>query len=191
MRQAKGKPGYIIRHKKSALIKAILEFGIVLALLLLGYFQTKTRLNVLTVVAVLGCLPASKALVEVIMILPHKTITTELVDKIKERTSALTVAYDLVLTSEKNIMPIDCVLISNNTICAYSSNKKIDIAFAEKHIKQILYVNQFTDVSVKIFQDEQAFLRRGDEMNENASQREKDTLKKEKAIQRVILNISL
>lgn len=189
MKQAKGEPGYIKRRKKAVIIKAALEFGIVIALLLLGYFQTKTRLNALTIVAVLGCLPASKALVEVIMILPHKTIGVELVKKIREKTSSLTVAYDLVLTSEKHIMPIECVLVSGNTICGYSSSEKIDLAFAEKHIKQYLYANQFIDVSVKIFGDEKAFLRRAVEMNENAMQ--KDTVQKEDAIRRVILNISL
>lgn len=189
MKQAKGEPGYIKRRKKAVIIKAALEFGIVIALLLLGYFQTKTRLNVLTIVAVLGCLPASKALVEVIMILPHKTIGTELVEKIREKTSSLMVAYDLVLTSEKHIMPIECVLISDNTICGYSSSEKIDFAFTEKHIKQYLYANQFTDVSVKIFGDEKTFLRRAGKMSENAVQ--KDSASKEEAIRRVILNISL
>lgn len=189
MKQAKGEPGYIKRRKKAVIIKTILEFGIVIALLLLGYFQTKTRLNALTIVAVLGCLPASKALVEVIMILPHKTIGGELVEEIKVKTSSLTVAYDLVLTSEKHIMPIECVLISDNTVCGYSSSEKIDLSFAEKHIKQYLYANQLTDVSVKIFSDEKTFLRRAVEMNKNAIQ--KDTAQKEDAIRRVILNISL
>ena len=189
MKQAKGEPGYIKRHKKAVIIKAALEFGIVIALLLLGYFQTKTRLNALTIVAVLGCLPASKALVEVIMILPHKTIAAELVEKVKEKTSFLTVAYDLVLTSEKHIMPIECVVVSDNTICGYSSSEKIDLTFAEKHMKQYLYANQFTDVSVKIFGDEKVFLKRAEEMNENAAQ--KDSAQKEEAIRRIILNISL
>ena len=69
MKQRKGEPGYISRHKRAVIIKASLEFAIVVALLLLGWFQTKSRLNVLTIVAVVGCLPASKALVEVIMII--------------------------------------------------------------------------------------------------------------------------
>jgi hypothetical protein len=48
-------------------------------------------------------------------------------------------------------MPVDCIIISDNTICGFASNKKTDTAFAAKHIKQILYANQFTNVSVKIF----------------------------------------
>ena len=86
-------------------------------------------------------------------------------------------------------MPIECVVVSDNTICGYSSSEKIDLTFAEKHMKQYLYANQFTDVSVKIFGDEKVFLRRAEEMNENAAQ--KDSAKKEEAIRRIILNISL
>lgn len=191
MRQAKGEPGYISRHKKAVMIKAGLEFGIVIALLLLGYFQTKTRLNALTIVAVVGCLPASKALVEVIMIFPHKTIECDLVERIKNCTSELTVAYDMVMTSEKNIMPVDCVLISDNTICGYSASDKIDVAYTEKHMKQYLYANRFTDVSVKVFHDEKAFLRRAEEMNKHAMERAEIDTQKEEGIRRVLLSISL
>lgn len=65
MKATKGEAGYIQARKKQLILKAVLEFGIVIALLILGIWQTHTRLNLLTVVAVLGCLPAAKALVEV------------------------------------------------------------------------------------------------------------------------------
>ena len=62
----KGLPGYLDYKKKVEIIRTVIYFGIVAAIFFLGYFQTDTRLNLLTVVAVLGCLPASKALVGVI-----------------------------------------------------------------------------------------------------------------------------
>ena len=52
----------------------IAEFAVVIALVVLGYVQTKTKLNLLTVVAAVGCLPASKMLVEFITIAPHQSI---------------------------------------------------------------------------------------------------------------------
>ncbi len=191
MKITKGNPGYIQKRKRTVIIKTILQFGIVIALLLLGIMETKSRLNLLTLVAVLGCLPASKSLVEVIMIFPHRTIAADTANEIKEKTSYLTVAYDLVLTSEKHIMPIDCVVISDNTICGYTSNEKTDIIFAAKHIKQILYANQFTNVSVKIFDSFTAFITRVEGMNNIAAVEKNDTKKKEESIRQVILNISL
>ena len=187
----KGDAGYIRKHKRNAIWKTILEFGIVVCLLILGILETETRLNLLTLVAVLGCLPASKALVEVIMIFPHHSILKEVAEEIQEKTKALTVAYDLVLTSEKHIMPIDCIVISDNTICGYTSSRKTDVAFAAKHIKQMLYANQYTKVSVKIFDNYTAFLTRAEGMDNIASVEKEDTSKKEEAIKRVILNLSL
>ena len=61
MKATKGEAGYIQARKKQLILKAVLEFGIVIALLILGIWQTHTRLNLLTVVAVLGCLPAAKS----------------------------------------------------------------------------------------------------------------------------------
>ena len=61
-------------EKRKILIGTIAEFAVVIALVVLGYVQTKTKLNLLTVVAVVGCLPASKMLVEFITIAPHQSI---------------------------------------------------------------------------------------------------------------------
>lgn len=185
MKIKKGEPGYIRKRKQIVILKTLLQFGIVIALLLLGIMETKSRLNLLTLVAVLGCLPASKSLVEVIMILPHHTIAKDTADEIGKKTADLTAVYDLVLTSEKHIMPIDCIVICDNTICGYTSNEKMDTAFAAKHIKQILYANQFTNVSVKIFDQYSAFIARVEGMEK------KEKSQKEPSIRQVILNISL
>ncbi len=191
MKITKGNPGYIKNRKRKVILKTVLQFGIVAALLVLGIMETESRLNLLTLVAVLGCLPASKSLVEVIMLFPHRSLDQSVSDEIREKTSDLTVAYDLVFTSEKHIMPVDCVVISDNTICGYTSNEKTDTVFAAKHIKQILYANQFTNVSVKIFDNYTAFVTRAEGMNNIAAVEKNDTKKKEEKIRQVILNISL
>lgn len=191
MKITKGNPGYIKKRKQKMILKTVLQFGIVVALLLLGIMETKSRLNLLTLVAVLGCLPASKSLVEVIMLFPHCSINLSVADEIQKKTSELTVAYDLVFTSEKYIMPVDSIVISDNTICGYTSSKKTDTVFASKHIKQILYANQFTNVSVKIFDSYASFITRAEGMNNIAVVEKNDTKKKEEKIRQVILNISL
>ena len=70
----KGKPGYLNYKKKAEILRTVIYFAIVAAIFLLGYTQTHTRLNMMTVVAVLGCLPASKALVGVITRFPYPSI---------------------------------------------------------------------------------------------------------------------
>ena len=124
MKATKGEAGYIQARKKQLILKAVLEFGIVIALLILGIWQTHTRLNLLTVVAVLGCLPAAKALVEVITISPYHSIAEERAKEIQKHAEDLTVAFDLVFTSKDKFMPVDSIIILDNTICGYSSGKK-------------------------------------------------------------------
>ena len=64
----KGSCGYIQYQKKKRLVVTFILFLIPLAIYATGYIQTKTRLNLFTVVAILGCLPACKSLVGLIMI---------------------------------------------------------------------------------------------------------------------------
>ena len=191
MKIQKGDAGYIRAKKRRAIIKVVLEFGIVIALLVLGIVQTGDRMNLLTIVAVLGCLPASKALVELIMILPHRAIGTDMAIEIAEKTKLLTVAYDMVFTNEKHIMPVESIAISDNTIVGYASDPKTDTNLVSQHIKQYLLANQFTKVSVKIFDNYIAFVTRAEGMNNIASVEKNDTKKKEEAIRQVILNLSL
>ncbi len=191
MNKKKGEAGYISSKKKRTVLKVVLEFGIVIALLILGIVQTGDRLNLLTLVAVLGCLPASKALVELIMILPHHSIEEARAAEIQNKASLLTAVYDLVLTSEHNIMPLDALVVINNSIYGYSSAKKIDLAFTAKHIKQMLAKEQFSNVTVKIFDNYTAFLTRAEGLHNIAAVEKTDTAEKEEKIKRILLNISL
>ncbi len=56
MRTEKGQPGYVKARKQKYLLGAVVEFAIVIAIFVTGYIQTGSRLNLLTVVAVVGCL---------------------------------------------------------------------------------------------------------------------------------------
>ena len=124
MKIQKGDAGYLRRRKRLLILEAVVSFGLVAALMIAGYVTTKTKLNLLTVVAVLGCLPASRILVNLIMVMPHDSIDEATELEISAVTEELTVAYDLVITSEKKAMPVAAVAIYNNTICGYVPVKK-------------------------------------------------------------------
>lgn len=66
MKIEKGQPGYVKARKVKYMIWTIAEFGVVIAIFVLGYMQTGTRMNLFTIVAIVGCLPAAKMLVELI-----------------------------------------------------------------------------------------------------------------------------
>lgn len=191
MKIQKGDAGYIQKRKKQVILKVILEFGIVIALLVLGITQTGSRMNVLTVVAVLGCLPASKALIELIMILPHKSIAAEQAAEIASKSKQLTVSYDMVVTNEKHAMPVDAAVVLDNTVCGYTSHEKTNAEEVGNHIRQIFEDNKYEKITVKIFKDYKAFLARVEGMENMAEVSRPDTKKKEEALKRLMLNISL
>lgn len=70
----KGKAGYLAEKKKRLGLQALAEFAVVALILIIGYVITKTRLNIFTVVAIVGCLPAARVLVEFIAMFPYRSI---------------------------------------------------------------------------------------------------------------------
>ena len=70
-RPAKGCPGYIDAQKKSRIMKTLLYVLIGIAIFVLGLCLNKfEKSNIFTVIAVLMVLPAAKALISVIVLLP-------------------------------------------------------------------------------------------------------------------------
>lgn len=187
----KGVPGYLDYKKKIEIIRTVSYFGIVAAIFFLGYFQTHTRLNLLTVIAVLGCLPASKALVGVIARMPYKSVDRGLAADVASKTTHLTVCYDMVITSTEKIMPVDCIVISGHNVFGYTHSEKVDTEELSKHIKKILEDNRFTGLTVKVLNKYKAFIARAEGLDHIAAVEREDSKEREEAIRGIILNISL
>lgn len=149
----KGTKNYINTQKKYVIIRTILLFLVSLSLFLIGYISTKTNKNLLTIIAVLGCLPASKSAVEMIMFLRFKSSPKDIIDKIEKYQGNLTVAYDMIFTTYEKNFYVDHIAIAGNTVCGFTSNTKTDTDLCEKHILSTLKLDGHKNVSVKIFQD--------------------------------------
>ena len=190
-RVEKGTPGYLDHKKKIEIIRTVIYFGIVAAVFYLGYSQTGTRLNLLTVVAILGCLPAGKALVGVIARFPYPSIGRDMADEIKSKTTHLTVCYDLVITSEEKIMPVDCIVISGSNIFGYTHYKKVDLKMVSDHIKAMLKQNGYTGLAVRVLNEYKPFITRAEGLDNIAAVEKADTKEREEGIRGIILNISM
>lgn len=187
----KGQPGYIKARKTKYLIGSIAEFAIVIALLIIGYTQTGTRLNWLTLFAILGCLPASKMLVEFITMAPHKGVDISICEELNEKAPLLVKTYDMIITSKEKIMPVDVVVIYGNTVCGYTSSPKIDEAKCSRYLKEMLTANHYDKMTVKVFRDYKAFLSRAEGMNNMAAVEKNESKRREKEIKRLILTVSM
>lgn len=171
----KGTYGYIKRKQKAEIIKTTAYFGIVLAVFLAGFLTTKTRLNVMTVVAIVGCLPAGKAAVGMIMILRYKEIAHEEYEKIMPYENNLLIAYDLIFTNYEKTQQVRSLAVYNHCIYAYTGTKDFDTPYYTKHIHENAKYNQITNLQIKTFSDIKSYTKRLSSIADMPSkQQEKD-----------------
>jgi len=149
----KGTRNYLSTQKKYEIMRTALYFIISLSLFAAGWITTKSRLNLLTVVAVLGCLPACKSAVGMIMFLRYNGCSKEAADTIIQHSQGLSGLYDMVFTSYDKNFQIAHITVKGNTLCGYTQDVKFDEQAFYKHIDGILKADNFRETSVKIFSD--------------------------------------
>jgi len=161
----KGTRDYLNSQKKYEIMRTVLYFLISLLLFIAGWITTKSRLNLLTIVAILGCLPASKSAVGMIMYLRCNSCLHESAEKIDAHIGSLCGLYDLYFTSYQTNYRVDHLVVKGNTICGFTQ----DLSFEEQkfttHITDILKAENLSGVSVKIFTSLDKYLERLDQLN--------------------------
>lgn len=156
---SKGTYGYIRFHKRSEGIKTIILFALVFAIFVTGYVTTKTRMNYLTIIAILGSLPACKQFVIWFMFAKAKSMQKEDYETIAKVAHSEYVLYERVMSSYEKVMPLDAVLVHKGGIFAYTS-QKIDLTYTEKTLKKMLETNAIPHASVTVFTTMKPFLER-------------------------------
>lgn len=156
----KGTYGYIKYEKKKQALITFILFLIPMVIYVTGYIQTKTRLNLFTVVAILGCLPACKALVGLIMIVMQKPMPKEKYEEAKKAAGNLVAGYELVFTAYEHTSPVNALIVCGDQIVCYTPDEKTDIAYLEKHITGILTGNGYSTVQVRVIRDFRKYLQR-------------------------------
>lgn len=149
--KVKGRRGYLNSQKKYEILRTLLYFGISLSLFAAGYIQTGDRINLLTVVAILGCLPASKSAVNAIMFLRFKSCSESVEDTIAAHSEGLDCIHDCVFTSYKKSYVVGHVTVRGNTVCGYSEDAKFDENGFYTHINELLKMDGHKDLTVKVF----------------------------------------
>lgn len=147
----KGNYGYIGFKRKEELIIAIAMYAISAAVFITGYITTGSQKNLLTIVAVLGVLPASKRLVSVIMFFRARMCSAELKKKVEGFEGKIRMLYDMYLTSENGNYQLSSVVIRNRSVVAVTETDDTACKVGEKHIIERLAADGIKDVSVKIF----------------------------------------
>lgn len=156
----KGTYGYIARQRRREILKTALMFGVSIALYAAGYIATKSNKNLLTLAAVLGCLPASKGLVSTIMFCRAKGCSESLKEAIGESASGLCGRFDLYLTSYSKNFQISHIVMKGKNLIGITEQGNFDEKACYEHIRNMFSQNGFHDLTVKIFRDREKYLER-------------------------------
>lgn len=211
----KGDFGYLEKQMQRELVRTLLLFAASFGVLLIGIIIAGTKNNLLTVVAVLGLLPAAKELVTCVIFAKAKkhSCPQALYDSVQaaiapdgkgksghgqdSRENArdggetaseeLLVVYDLYMTAQENDYPVLSMCCRNKMLTGVAVWEKFDYKKAEEHIQIMLKQNGHKNVTVKIFSEQEKYISRIEELKEQkAADHEAD-----QAILRLMLNLSL
>lgn len=162
----KGSYGYTDAHKKQQLLKTFLFFLLPISIFLVGYLTAKTKENYFTIVAVVGCLPACKELVNVFLFWKRRSIPERIYEEIASHAKGVETAYELVFTTYEQSYPVTALVIVGNEVAGYAEEtRELDWKKAEEHLRAVLKHNGFFRVHVHIFRDYRQFLERLDALS--------------------------
>lgn len=162
--KVKGTRNYLNSQKKYEILRTVLYFAISLSLFTVGYLQTGSRMNLLTIVAVLGCLPASKSAVNAILFLRFHSCSESTGNAAAEHSEGLDCLYDCVFTSYKKNFPIAHLAVRGNIICGFSEDTGFDENTFYSHIGDILKMDGHKNMTVKIFTNLSKYTERLDQL---------------------------
>lgn len=166
IRIPKGCFGYIRRKHILEVVKTIGYFFVSLSLYFAGIKATGSNKNLLTIVAVLGCLPASKSMVSMIMFLKYQGCCEEVREILDGSYKKLYILYDMVFTSYDKNFEIDHMAVNDKVICAYGRKEKLDEKACEKHLSDMLVQNGYKNITVKVFKDISKYKKRLEQLEE-------------------------
>lgn len=160
----KGTKDYLKIQKGYEILRTVLYFGISLSLFAAGFLTTGNRLNLLTVVAILGCLPASKSAVSAILFCRFKGLDEETAARIEPHTGSLLTLYDMVFTGYEKTYVVEHMAVRGNRVCGFVTEKGFDRQAFCKHLEPLLRADSFQNVDVRILTDIQQYIRQLEEL---------------------------
>jgi len=175
----KGKIGYLKQRRTITILWTMLLFVVSATLFIAGIVATGNRKNLLTIVAILGMLPAARSLINALMYLKAKSCPVEwFVTHDKELSPLLHHYYDLVFTTYERAYNIPVLVIREGNICGLCLDKKKPLGELEEHIQACLKKeNLHANVAMFDFDKQEQFLNRVNQLirlEEKAKNRDRD-----------------
>lgn len=184
----KGRQGYLTAKRKQVIAITIILFFVSISLFVAGYVTTKTKQNLLTIVAILGCLPACKSLVSVIMYVKATGCSPLAEEKIKTVEGRLVGMYDMYFTSYKQNFALSHMVVDNKVILGYTESSKFDKKDCEEHLQTMLKQGGFKEMTVSISDNLDKYCEQLKKLNEKGQEADR---KKEDEVRTLLYEITL
>ena len=154
----KGGTGYVRSQRIKRAIVMLIMFAIPIGLYYTALIVTGTRKNILTIVAVVGLIPAARFAVSFIMIMLAKEADPQAVEVTEKYAGDLAHAYELTVTAYEGRVSMDAVVVCGNEVACCALHEKEASAressqLMQKHITKILNSNGYFGSNVRVFTD--------------------------------------
>lgn len=156
----KGSFGYLQNRKIYTALRTLLFFALSAGLYGIGYATTGSNKNLLTIVAVLGCLPSCKSLVNCILFFRAKGCSDGLKESLSAYDEKLTVFYDLYFTSYQKNFSVSHMVLKGGVLCGITEDPACNGQEAQKHLEQMLLQEGIKNVTVHIFSQTDVYIDR-------------------------------
>lgn len=153
----KGKKGYLNEYKKKQLLKAGVAFAIIIAIVAAAILIKHTTKTAITVVAIIGALPAAKILVGFIVVAPFSSYDGEQVPR--ELSENGREFFDLAISTEEKIIFVPYLYMTEDKMFALVKPGR---GFDKNKFKRYLQnwmKGEDLYFKVSIFEDEKSMLR--------------------------------
>lgn len=161
----KGSYEHLSYKRKMDIIITVFLFALSLGIYITGYVTTGSKKNLLTIVAVLGLLPASKMVVEIIM--DFRAYSCDLTTKahIDNNIGSLNGLYNMCFTAYEKNFGFSHMVVTSNSVIGYSSQGSINEKEFQTHLNNLLRKEGIKDILIKVFTDEEKYINRLKELN--------------------------
>lgn len=156
----KGAYGYVKNRKRYTACRTVFFFLLCIGIYVIGIVRTGSNKNLLTIAAVLGCLPACKSAVNFIIFMKARGCSETLHQKLTAYDEKLETFYDLYFTSYQKNFPISHMVLKGGMLCGITENPACDCNEAKKHLEQMLMQEGIKNVVVNLFSEEDQYIDR-------------------------------
>ena len=175
-------------------LRTLFLYACALSIYFTAYYTLHTVKNIWTIISVLGILPASKSLVNLIMFMRFRSLDSSVYEEYKDAFRDLCAIYEIPFTTYEKTYFAEAVVCRNNTVAGYCGpsgkreDKKVSADALAGHLESVLVNGGFDACTVKIFDDRQEFLKRAGQMRENLEPKEPE---RDRAILNCLLSVGL